>query len=270
MSSSIENIKIRNDRPAGTIVIHRPGQGNALNRELTRQLIQSFKDLLMESSVKAVVLTGSGDVFCAGSDLRQLQETSEQETPFESWQSDSEDYVELIQLMLTYPKPIIAAVNGPAVGLGAALFLAADIVIASENASLWMPEARLGLSSGLTAPLLAFRANPGIASNIILSGSKVPAPQAIQFGLFHELVPFDLLWAKAFEMATQCALGARESHQMNKRMLNETLVENLMTQVSIGASEMAAARASRASQEGIAAFLDKRDPDWDSLYNEMG
>ena len=269
MPTFVENIKVRNDRPAGTIIINRPNQRNALTRELVQQLTQALRDLLMESSVKAVIITGSGEAFCSGTDLRELQETKETENPFEQWQSDSERYVELLQLMLTYPKPLIAAVNGPAVGLGVALFLASDIVIASENATVSLPESRLGLSSSLTAPLLAFRSTLGIASSMMISGATLSAEQAWQRGLFHELVDFDFLWAKGIEVAKQCALGARESHQMNKRMINETLVEELTTQISIGASEMAAARASLASREGVTAFLEKREPNWDSIYKDL-
>ena len=83
-----------------------------------------------------------------------------------------------------------------------------------------------------------------------------------KLGLFHELVPNDFVWAKAFEWAQSATEGARESHQMAKQMLNETIGESLITQLSIGAANMAAARTTEAAQEGIAAFLEKRKPKW--------
>jgi enoyl-CoA hydratase/carnithine racemase len=167
--------------------------------------------------------------------------------------------------MLRYPKPIIAAVNGWNVGSGLALMLASDIVIAGESSKLLMPEALRGLNAGMTTPLLSFRVGSGPAAKILFCGKPVLAEESIRLGLFHEMVDDDLIWARAHELATQCAAGARESHQMTRQMLNETIGESLFTQLSIGAANMAAARTTPAATEGINAFLEKREPDWNSL-----
>ena len=264
-----DNIQVRNDAPSGTIVINRPNRRNALSREIVAMLKQAFQDLLLESGVKAVILTGSGSTFCSGSDLYQLQETAEGNEPMKVWNQDVEDLLELVQIMLNYPKPILAAVNGPAVGIGCALMLACDLVVAADSASILMPEARRGLSSSFTAPLLAFRSSTGIASSILLSGRNVSASEGISLGIFHELVGFDLVWARANELAKECASGARESHQMTKQILNETVGEDLITHLTIGAANMAAARTTNAAKEGIDAFLKKRTPNWESIFKEM-
>ena len=260
-----DNVQVRKDVPSGTIIINRPDRRNALSREIVALVHESLEDLLMESSVKAVILTGTGTTFCSGSDLHQIKETSSEPDAMMRWHQDANQFLELIQYMLDYPKPIIAAVNGWVVGSGCALMLASDIVVASEKAHLMMPEAVRGLSAGFTAPLLAFRAGVGVSAKVLLSGLPHEAAEVANLGLFHELVPDDFVWARAHALASHVAEGARESHQMTKQLLNGTVGENLLTQLNIGAANTAAARTTPAAQEGINAFLEKRQPDWESL-----
>jgi len=257
-----DNVQIRKDGPSGTIVINRPDRRNALSREIVEMLIQALDDFHNEKSVRAVILTGTGDTFCSGTDLHQLRETSEGKNSLELWQKDALSMLELIEKMLRFPKPIIASVNGWVVGSGLALVLASDVVVAGDEAKLIMPEAQLGLNAGITTPLLNFRAGSGNATRILYAGTTVDAKEACHLGLFHEVVENELAWARCFEIAQQCASGARESHQMTKQLINETIGENLFTQLSIGAANMAAARTTEAAKEGVNAFLEKRDPNW--------
>ena len=144
-----------------------------------------------------------------------------------------------------------------------AVMLAADFVIASDHASIQMPESQRGLSPGLSTPLLNFRIGSSAAARLLLTGAKVSAEEAKNLGLFHELVTPEQVWARCFEMANQCAAGARESHQLTKQMINETLGEDLLTQLRVGAAHMATARTTDAAREGVSAFLEKREPQWD-------
>ena len=260
-----DNVQIRRDSPSGTIILNRPDRRNALSREMVKLLHDAFEDLLQERSVRAVILTGMGSSFCSGTDLHQVQDTSSHPDAMQAWHEDSQQFLDLIQYMLHFPKPILAAVNGWAVGSGVALMLASDIVIAGEGSNLLMPEAQRGLSSGLTAPLLAFRAGTGHASRMLLSGLPHSADEVANLGLFHELVNDDLVWARCQQLAEQCASGARESHQMTKQMLNGTVGEHLATQLNIAAANIAAARTTAAAKEGVAAFLEKREPNWDKI-----
>jgi len=257
-----DNVQIRKDGPSGTIVINRPDRRNALSREIVEMLIQALDDFHNERTVRAVILTGTGDTFCSGTDLHQMQETSAAKDSLEVWHKDVQTFQELIEKMLRFPKPIIASVNGWVVGTGLALVLASDIVIAGDQAQVRMPEALRGLSAGVTTPLLNFRLGASVASSLLYSAAAVEANEALTFGLFHEVVETELVWARSFEMAKECAAGARESHQLTKQMLNETIGETLMTQLSIGAANMAAARTTDAAKEGVAAFLEKREPNW--------
>lgn len=258
-----DNVQIRKDGPSGTIVINRPDRRNALSREIVEMLSQALDDFYAEKSVSAVILTGTGDTFCSGTDLHQLKETSESPNALETWHRDARGFLELIEKMLRFPKPIIASINGWVVGSGVSLMLASDIVVAGTESQLLMPEARRGLNAGITTPLLSFRIGTSMASSILYSATSIAAENALKLGLFHETVANDLVWARSFELARQCAAGARESHQMTKQLINETIGERLFTQLSIGAANMAAARTTMAAKEGVDAFLEKRDPNWD-------
>lgn len=258
-----DNVQIRKDGPCGTIVINRPDRRNALSREIVEMVGQALDDFNAERSVRAIMLTGTGDTFSSGTDLHQMKETSESTNALQIWHDDAMAFLELVEKMLRYPKPIIASINGWAVGSGISLMLASDIVVGGRSSKLLMPEALRGLSAGITTPLLSFRVGTGMASGILYSGAPLESEESLNLGLFHEVVDDDLLWARCFELASQCASGARESHQMTKQMINETIGENLFTQLSIGAANMAAARTTPAAKEGVAAFLEKREPIWD-------
>ena len=258
--SSFVQVKVH--VPSGTIILNRPEKRNALSRSGIDELSQALRDLHQERRVRAVILTGSGTAFCSGLDLAEIQESSKQEDALQQWHCDAVQYKELLEQMLLFPKPIIAAVNGPAVAGGAGLVLAADIVIATPEAKFGLPEPRRGLVAGLVAPLLAFRIGAGPAANLLLTARLAEAQEAYRLGVYHELTPNETLWARAHQLATECAKSAPESLQLTKRMLNETIGELLGTLLSAGAAASATARTTEAATEGLAAFLEKRDPKW--------
>jgi methylglutaconyl-CoA hydratase len=114
----------------------------------------------------------------------------------------------------------------------------------------------------MVAPLLTFRIGAGRAAYLLLSSQTIAASDAKSYGLFHELVAGDLVWARAAELAGQCAAGAPQALQLTKQLLNETIGESLSMQLSAGAAASAAARTTDAAKEGLAAFLEKRPPKW--------
>jgi methylglutaconyl-CoA hydratase len=164
--------------------------------------------------------------------------------------------------MMEITKPIIAAVNGPAISSGAALVAASDIVVASNEATFGLSDARYGMVAGLAAPLVAFRIGAGQAARLSLTGATINAAEAQRIGLFHELTSNELVWARAMELAKSCAAGAPEAMQLTKRLINETLGEELATQLSSGAIMAATARTTEAAGEGISALLEGRQPLW--------
>ena len=257
------SITIRKDAPSGTIMINRPDRRNALSREMIREIRIAIEDFQQERSVRAIILTGAGDTFSAGTDLQQVQETAASNEPYQQWHSDAQEFQDLIEYMPRFPKPIISSINGPVVGSGLALVLASDIVVASEQASISTPEPKLGLCSGLAAALLGFRIGAGQASYILTTGQKFDAKRCHELGLFHELVQDHLVWARCQELSKSIASGARHSFHLIKQMLNETMGESLFTHLAVGSAHTASARMSEEATEGIKAFLENREPDWE-------
>ncbi len=255
-------ILVKKNLPSGTIVLNRPDKRNALSRQSLAELAQAFDDLHQERSVRAVILTGAGTSFCAGMDLAEMQQTSQQPDAFAQWHADAVQYRELIDIMLRFPKPIIAAVNGPAVAGGAGLVLASDIVIAANEAKFGLPEPKRGVVAGMVAPLLVFRLGASHAANLLLTGRLIDSTEAHRIGLAHEVVNSDFVWARAQEVAGEIAASAPESIQLTKRLLNETIGEHLSTLLTVGAADSATARTTDAAREGLAAFLEKREPKW--------
>jgi methylglutaconyl-CoA hydratase len=258
MSSTL--VKIHVHEHTGTIILNRPEKRNALTRELIAQLSQAFDDLRRERRVRAVVLSGSGSAFCAGMDLNEMQETAQATNAQELWQDDATAYRDLLEEMLRLPKPIIATVGGPAVAGGAGLVLACDIVLAAPEAKFGLPEPKRGIVAGLVAPLLAFRAGGGYAGYLLMSAQLISADQALSMGIYHELLPGEKLWPRAHQLAGEIAGAAPEAMLLTKRMLNETIGEQLSTLLSAGAAISATARTTEAAAEGLAAFFEKREP----------
>jgi methylglutaconyl-CoA hydratase len=229
---------------------------------MLQDLAQALFDLHQQKSVRAVILTGAGATFCAGADLREMHEVSRQQDAQQQWHDDAEQFREVLEVMLRFPKPMIAAVDGPAVAGGAALALACDIVVASRKASFGFPEVRRGLAPGLAAPLLVFRAGAGAAAKLLLTGETVDADEARRIGVFHEVVESEQIWARAQQIAVQCAQSPGEAIQLTKRQLNEMIGDPLSTHLVTGAATSATSRTTEAAAEGLAAFIEKRPPKW--------
>ena len=260
MSQSLVKIKVH--APAGTIILDRPEKRNALNRKMLSDLSQAFSDLHKEKRVRAVILTGAGTAFCAGIDLEEIRNSAKMDDPQPLWKDDVLAFRDLLETMLRFPKPIIAAVNGAAVAGGAGLLLASDIVIAARGASFALSEPRRGLVAGIASPLLVFRIGAAHAANLLLTARTIDEEEAHRIGLFQEVVAPEHIWTRAVELADQCAESAPEALQLTRKMLNETIGEHLATLLSAGAAASATARTTEAAAEGIDAFIEKRPPKW--------
>lgn len=245
-----------------TLTLNRPDKRNALSRELIKELRQALDDVHQERRVRGVVLTAAGNVFCAGMDLSEMLSAADQDDRHQQWQVDSSEYHDLIEAMLRFPKPLIAAVNGPAVAGGAGLVMACDLVVASQSASFGFPEPRRGVVAGMVAPLLAFRIGGARAAYLLLTAESIDADEAHRYGIFHEIVPTEKTWARANELVGQIAQSAPEAVQMTKRLLNETIGEALLSQLAAGTAVSATSRTTEAAAEGLKAFREKRAPKW--------
>jgi len=262
MASNAVEVKVSGS--VGTIVLNRPGRCNALTQAMLEQMQEALQDLYSEKRVRAVILTGAGTAFCAGMDVHEMHAAAAlpEAEKHEQWGETAEAYRELVVQMLEMPKPIIASVNGPAVAGGAGLVLASDVVVASPPARFGLTDARHGIVAGVVGPLLAFRAGAGTAARLLLTSGLYPAEEAFRLGIYHEIIDGNQLWARCAQIGEECAAGAPEAVQLSKRLVYETIGEQLATQLSVGAAMSATSRTTEAAQEGLTAFVEKRRPEW--------
>lgn len=258
------SVVIKVNHPSATIILSRPEKRNALTRQMLVDLTQAFDDLFQERKVRAVILTGAGSAFCAGMDLGEMHATAQQpeREAWDQWHDDAVAYRDLLDRMLRFPKPIIAAVNGPAIAGGMGLLLASDLVLAAPSAEFALPEPRRGIVAGIVSPLLFFRVGGSQSANLLLTARTIGAEEAHRIHLVHEIVASDLLWARGHALAGEIARCAPEAIQLTKRLLNETIGEHLETLLSAAAAASATARTTSAAAEGLAAFIEKREPKW--------
>ncbi|HEY2826992.1 MAG TPA: enoyl-CoA hydratase/isomerase family protein [Pirellulales bacterium] len=260
MNNGAPLVKVHVHEHTGTLILNRPDKRNALTRGLIAELTQSLEDLRHERRVRAIVISGSGSAFCAGMDLNEMQQTAKDPSAQALWHEDATAYRDLLEAMMRHPKPIIAAVGGPAIAGGAGLALACDIVLASPEGKFGLPEPKRGIVAGMVAPLLAFRLGAGRAGYLLMSAQLISADEAFRLGIYHELMPGERLWPRAHQLAGEIAGCAPEAMLLTKRLLNETIGEHLSTLLTAGAAVSATARTTEAATEGLAAFLEKRDP----------
>lgn len=248
----------------GTILMDRSAVRNSLNPQLVEDLQTALSDLYQEKRVTAVVLTGAGEHFCAGMDLKVLSDIadlpSSEAQP--QWLTVWRHQVELFEQMLRFPKPIVAAVDGAAIGSGLALALASDLILPSTAATFSAAAIRRGLVGGSTAALLSFRFGGAIAARLLLDGQPIDAAEAYRLGMCLQPVAGDQIWVAACDLARRLGSAPREAVQATKRLLNESIGETLLTQLAAGAADSATACTTESATEGVRAFLQRREPQW--------
>jgi enoyl-CoA hydratase/carnithine racemase len=227
---------------------------------MIQELTQAIGDFHREKSVRALILASSGSTFCSGVDLKQWGEIHGQQGALEAWQDVASELQELVEVMLRFPKPIIAAVDGKVIGAGLAILLAADLVVGTPRASLYSNAPKLGLVSGIVAPLLTFRLGASFASRVLLANEPLSSEQAHNWGLFQYQASSDQVWVKASQIAAQIAETSADSIQMTKRLLVEMIGESLWTHLISGAAVMATVCSTDGAGEGLKSFKEKRTP----------
>jgi enoyl-CoA hydratase len=243
----------------GLATIDRPDRRNALNGELCSALRDH---LVAEPELRAMVITGSGSAFCAGADLvtRFEQTESSDDGPVDTFRPAFE---ELLDAIVDHPSPVIAAVNGPAVGAGMQLAVACDLRVAAPAARFAIPVGRLGVHlSPRNIWRLATLAGQGAARDFLLAGRSVDADEARRLGIVQYLA--DDAAASALEIAADIAASAPLAVRGHKRSLNLVAEAQWLSpdaRAEVAALE-AAAFASDDLQEGMAAFAEKRTPNF--------
>jgi 2-(1,2-epoxy-1,2-dihydrophenyl)acetyl-CoA isomerase len=208
-----------------------------------------------------VLITGAGRGFSSGADVQQmLEEGSAGERP-DVGQLLRERYHPIIKGIRELPKPVVAAVNGPAVGIGCSLALACDLIWAAESAIFGLAFVNIGLApDGGSTFLVPVAAGKARALEMALLGDPLPASQAYEWGLINRVVPDADLLSDARELARRLASGPTRSYANSKRMLNNSMMRIMDEQLDLEAQVQGEMAASTDFIEGISAFVEKREP----------
>lgn len=257
MSNSIE-LKIENN--VAWILLNRPEVFNSFNREMALSLQNKLDECNNNQAIRAIVLTGSGKAFCAGQDLKEVTDP-ELNPGFRKILE--EHYNPIIQKIRTIEKPIIAAVNGVAAGAGANIALACDIVVASEHASFIQAFSKIGLvpdSAGtfFLPRLIGFQK----ASALMMLGDKVSAPEAFSLGMIYKLFPVATFEEEVKTIAENLAQMPTKAIGLTKRLLNQSMTNNLEQQLALESDLQIEASSSNDYKEGVTAFVEKRKPEF--------
>ena len=240
--------------------LHRPEVRNALNSELISSLLKALDEAERVEEVRALVLTGSGKAFCAGLDLADLKAISTRST--EENRRDSAHLATLLRRIYTFPKPVVAALNGHAVAGGAGLASVCDLVIMSETAKLGYTEARIGFVAALVGVFLVRQVGEKAARDLLLSARLVQADEAKIMGLVNEVCAEEEVMTRALARATKLANNAPTSLAMTKQLLAAVPSMGLDEGLRYAVEVNALARTTDDLKEGVTAFLEKREPRW--------
>lgn len=253
---------VRRDGPIATVTMNRPERHNAFDETLIEALTAAFAGLGEDPSVRAVVLAGAGASFSAGADvgwMRRAAEYGEEEN-----RADARRLAAMLKTIDECPKPVVARVQGAALGGGTGLVAVCDIVIASRRASFGTTEVRLGLAAAVISPFVLRAIGPRQARRLFLTGERVDADRALAIGLVHEVVEESELDAKVDAVLDQLLAGGPEAQAASKELIRIVLAMpqggSLLTEATVGV--IAARRASAEGKEGLRAFLEKREPSW--------
>jgi 2-(1,2-epoxy-1,2-dihydrophenyl)acetyl-CoA isomerase len=249
------------DGGVGRITLNRPDSLNAWIEDFGRELKQIITGDAADESVRAVLITGAGRGFSSGADLRAGFDPDPDDGMPDIRKELNDFYHPIIAGVRRLEKPVVAAVNGPAVGIGASLAFACDLVLAAESAFFGLAFVNIGLmpdgGSTLFVPTAVGKAR---AFQMALLGERVPAERALEWGLVNFVYPDHQLMDEADALAARLAGGPTRSYAGSKQALNRMLYPDLDAQLDLEAELQHALARTRDFQEGVSAFVEKREP----------
>jgi 2-(1,2-epoxy-1,2-dihydrophenyl)acetyl-CoA isomerase len=250
-------VEIARDGAVATLTLHRPDRLNALDRDTRWELIDALRDVAADAGVRAVVLTGTGRAFCVGQDLSAVDELDHAD------ETVAGSYNPIGQTIAAMPKPVVAAVNGAAVGAGLGLALACDLRLAADTASFSCAFGKVGLvpDTGVSWHLVR-ELGYARAFQLAASGRSIAAEEAYGLGLLNEVVPADGLPRRAQDLAQHLAAGPAHALALTKRQFRAVGDISFEALLAVEARHQGAAAAHPDHLEGRTAFAEKRAPRW--------
>lgn len=256
---SYRNLLIERQDKIAVITLNRPKVLNALNSDTLEELSQAFDELGADSGIRVIILTGSGEkAFAAGADIAQMKDLNPVEA--RRWARLGQDTFRKLELLA---QPVIAAINGFALGGGCELAMACDLRLASENAKFGQPEVTLGLTAGFGGTQRLSRlVGIGRASELLCSGDIIDAYEAYRIGLVNHLYPSDCLMEEARALAARIAGRAPVAVQLSKSAIQRGMNMDLDSAIAYEAEVFAETFSTKDQKEGCGAFLEKHKPNF--------
>jgi 2-(1,2-epoxy-1,2-dihydrophenyl)acetyl-CoA isomerase len=259
---SHETIDLTTEGPAARILLNRPDALNAWNEQFGRDLLDAVSTVGADESIRAVLITGAGRGFSSGADLKEQRGGDDGGLPDLGARLE-EVYHPIITALREMPKPVVSAVNGPAVGIGCSLALAADLILAAESSYFLLAFVNIGLvPDGGSTAFLPARVGFARAAEMAMLGDRVPAQQALDWGLVNQVVPDDDLASASGALLERLANGPTRSYAGAKRLLNRRVYTDLAGQLDAEAEEQRGQGQSKDFVEGVIAFVEKRPPNF--------
>lgn len=257
-----ENLIVADRDAIRTITVNRPDKLNALNRRTLLELQQAMIEAHGDDAVRVIVITGSGEkAFVAGADIGEIRRQSAIEA--RAFSAMGQNLMSLIQ---SFDKPVVAAINGFALGGGMELALGCHLRIAADNARLGLPEIKLGIMPGFGGTQRLLRlAGTTRALEMALTGEPVTAERAEQLGIVNRVVPRDQLQSAVDELTDRLAEAAPEAVRGILQAINQGADTDMNTALALETARFALCCATEDMQEGTGAFLEKRAPEFKGL-----
>ncbi len=257
--TELETIRIHRRGGAATIELARPETMNAWNKQFGLDLRAAVDDVAADDAVRVVCITGAGRGFSSGADLRDISDEQTPQGRPDVHKALTERYHPIITGLRTMPKPVVAAVNGPAVGIGLSLALAADLVVAKASAYFLLAFVNIGLApDGGSSLFVPERVGFTRAIEMAMLGERIGAAQAAEWGLINRVVPDDDFEAEVEALVDRLAEGATAAYAGVKRQLNAWLYARMDDQLALEAQVQQDMAHSDDFLEGVTAFLQKR------------
>ncbi len=260
MATEVEqHVKVENEGGVGWIRFNRPEKMNAIGALTRQQLGDAIKQAERDDAVRVVVLTGTGRAFSSGADVTEMVAGAGMRTPEDVGNVLRNEYMPMLVRLRTMPKPVIAAMNGPAVGIGASFALACDLRIATPDAYLMEAFVNIGLApDGGVSWLLPRLAGTGIAYEMFFSGKPLSAADAHRLGVINRIVPAERFEEEVRDLANQLASQPRQAMAGAKRAVNHALESKFEQALEFESYLQEAQASSPEFAEGVQNFIARR------------
>jgi len=242
-----------------TVTLNRPDKRNAISATMIAEL-QTALDEIERGHARVVIITGAGKAFCAGMDLEMLAAIAQQ-SPAEN-QEDSRRMAKMFRRIWSFPRPLIAAVNGAALAGGCGIATLCDFTLAAPDAKFGYTEVKIGFLPAIVSVFLTRQIGEKRSRDLLLTGRVLDATEAKEFGLVSELVPAERLLDRAQELAQTLIEASPSSLSRAKRLLISSEIAGVDRDLERAILENARIRCTPDFKEGLASFLEKRKPVW--------